>query len=160
MIEIVSEENLNEVLPLIRQYQEFYKVADISDSRNKEFFSQFGENNPSGCQFLYRQGNSVVGFATVYFTHSSTLPAKVAVLNDLFTIPEMRGNGIGRKLIEHCRNYAEENGAARLQWITASDNKQAQSLYESMGTNKSAWFLYTYPVQQIITPAIDPKRPF
>jgi hypothetical protein len=27
VIEVVSKENLNEVLPLIRQYQEFYKVA-------------------------------------------------------------------------------------------------------------------------------------
>jgi ribosomal protein S18 acetylase RimI-like enzyme len=144
LIEVVSKENLHEVLPLIRQYQTFYKVADISDSRNKEFFSQFGESNPSGCQFLYRQNDSVVGFATVYFSYSSTLAAKVAVLNDLFTVPEMRGRGIGRKLIEHCRNFAAEKDAARLQWLTAPDNKQAQSLYESIDTGKSTWLLYTY----------------
>jgi len=144
MIEIVSEKNLHEVLPLIRQYQEFYKVAEISDSRNQEFFSQFGENNPSGCQFLFRQNNSVVGFATVYFSYSSSLPAKVAILNDLFTVPEMRGKGVGRKLIEHCRNYAVGKDAARLQWLTAPDNKQAQSLYESLSTGKSTWLLYTY----------------
>jgi ribosomal protein S18 acetylase RimI-like enzyme len=144
VIEVVSEKNLHEVLPLIRQYQEFYKAADISDSRNKKFFSQFGENNPSGCQFLYRQNDSVVGFATVYFTYSSTMAAKVAVLNDLFTVPEMRSNGIGRELIEHCLNFATEKGATRLQWLTAPDNKQAQSLYESMETGKSTWLLYTY----------------
>jgi GNAT superfamily N-acetyltransferase len=144
LIEVVSKENLNEVLPLIRQYQEFYKAADISDSLNKEFFSQFGESNPSGCQFLYRHNNSVVGFATVYFSYSSTLPAKVAVLNDLFTVPEMRGRGIGRKLIEHCRKFAAEKDAARLQWLTAPGNKQAQSLYESIDTGKSTWLLYTY----------------
>ena len=144
MIEVVSKENLKEVLPLIRQYQGFYKVEDISDSRNEEFFSQFGEHNPSGCQFLFRQNGAVVGFATVYFTYSSTLPAKVAILNDLFTSPEMRGKGIGRKLIVHCRTYAAKNGAARLQWLTAPDNKQAQSLYDSLETGKSEWLLYTY----------------
>ena len=100
MIEVVSLNNIDEVLPLIRQYQEFYQVADSSDSRNKKFFSQFGERNPAGCQFLYRHKNSVAGFATLYFTHSSTQAAKVAVLNDLFTVPEMRGRGIGRKLID------------------------------------------------------------
>ena len=143
MIEFVSKENLNEILPLIRKYQEFYKVPDISDSRNNEFFSQFGENNPSGCQFLYRLNNCVAGFATMYFTYSSTLAAKVGVLNDLYTIPEMRGKGIGRKLIEYCSEYAEKNGAIRLQWITAPDNEQAQALYSSMETNKSSWLLYT-----------------
>ncbi|MGV7221598.1 MAG: GNAT family N-acetyltransferase [Nitrospinales bacterium] len=142
MIENVSEKNLDELLPLIRDYQEFYKVADISDSRNKSFFSQFGESNPLGCQFLFRQDNDVVGFATVYFTFSSTIAAKVGVLNDLYTIPTMRGKGIGRKLIEHCHEYAKKNGAVRLQWITAPDNEQAQSLYDSIETNKSPWLLY------------------
>jgi GNAT superfamily N-acetyltransferase len=144
MIEVVSNKNLDEILPLIRQYQDFYKVTDISDSRNKEFFSQFDGKNPLGCQFLYRQSNSAVGFATVYFTYSSTLPGKVAILNDLFTVPKMRGRGIGRKLIEHCCTYARENRAVRLQWLTAPENKQAQSLYESMDTKNSAWLLYTY----------------
>jgi GNAT superfamily N-acetyltransferase len=143
VIENVKDNNLDELLPLIRGYQEFYKVKDISDARNKNFFSQFGESNPSGCQFLFRQNNDVVGFATVYFTFSSTLAAKVGVLNDLYTIPAMRGKGIGRKLIEHCHEYAKKNGAVRLQWITAPDNQQAQTLYDSMETNNSSWLLYT-----------------
>lgn len=58
MIEAVTASTLSEVLPLVRAYQEFYKVADISDSRNAEFFSQFGEDNPFGCLFLYRESRS------------------------------------------------------------------------------------------------------
>ncbi len=146
MIETVSIENLSEVLPLIRKYQEFYKVVDISDSRNEEFFAQFGESSPSGCQFFYRKNNSVVGFATVYLTYTSTITSKVAVLNDLYTVPDSRGCGIGRKLVEHCREYAKERGAVRLQWVTAPDNKEAQSLYDSIDVVKSTWLLYTYKV--------------
>jgi len=144
VIETVSKENLNEVLPLIRQYQKFYKVSDISDENNSRFFSQFGESNPSGCQFLYRLNGSVVGFATVYFTFASTIAAKVATLNDLYTVPENRNSGIGRELVEYCRNFAAKNGAVRLQWITAPDNTQAQSLYESMETAKSTWLFYAH----------------
>ena len=146
MIETVSKDNLSEVLPLIRQYHEFYKVEDISDSRNEEFFMRFGESNPAGCQFLYRQDNTVAGFATVYFTYTSTITAKVAVMNDLFTLPEMRGCGIGRKLVEHCHLYAKKKDAVRLQWITAPDNKKAQSLYNSIDIDKHTWLLYTYKV--------------
>lgn len=144
MIEPVSENNLEEVLPLIEQYQAFYQVVTISTSKNRSFFSQFGESNPLGCQFIYRDSGRAVGFATVYFTFASTISAKVAVLNDLYTIPEFRGKGIGRQLIEHCRGYAELQGAARLQWVTAPDNKQAQELYDSMDTGKSMWCFYTY----------------
>ena len=145
MIEPVSNENINELLPLIRKYQEFYKVENISDSRNKEFFSRFGEDNPSGCQFLFRQENHVVGFATVYFTYTSTIAAKVAVMNDLFVVKEMRRKGVGRRLVEHCHEYARDRGAARLQWITAAENVNAQLLYNSINVDKSNWLLSKIP---------------
>ena len=144
MIEAVSNKNMDEVLPLIRAYLEFYKVADISDARNRQFFSQFGESSPAGCQFVFRESDCVVGFATIYFTYASSITAKVAVLNDLYTAPDYRGKGIGRQLIEHCRSYGVKNGASRLQWLTAPDNKPAQRLYDSMKTGKSAWLRYTY----------------
>jgi ribosomal protein S18 acetylase RimI-like enzyme len=144
VIEVVSKNNIDEALPLIRAYQEFYNVAEISDSKNKKFFSQFGESNPAGCQFVYRENGAVVGFATVYFTYTSTITAKVAVLNDLYTVSNLRGKGIGRKLVEHCRTYASSYGAARLQWVTAPGNKQAQKLYDSLGASKSTWCFYAY----------------
>ncbi|MGC1511263.1 GNAT family N-acetyltransferase [Ketobacter sp.] len=146
MIEVVSETNLTEVLPLIRAYQEFYKAADISDDRNAEFFAQFGDSSPIGCQFIYKEDGNVVGFATIYFSFSSTITAKVAVLNDLFTLPQRRGKGIGRQLIEHCRSYAAKHGASRLQWVTALGNEPAQKLYDSLNTGKSTWHFYTYKI--------------
>lgn len=144
MIEPISDINIEELLPLIRQYQEFYKVAEISDAKNRAFFSQFGESSPSGCLFLFRKHNEVVAFATVYFSFASTVAAKIAVLNDMYTLPQHRGKGIGRALIEHCRAFAGEHKALRLQWVTAPDNEQAQQLYDSMKTNKSTWHFYTY----------------
>lgn len=146
MIKAVSNQNLDTVLPLIRDYQAFYQVADICDKRNKTFFSQFGESSPLGCQFVFLENDQPLGFATVYFTFTSTLAAKVAVMNDLYTHPNHRGKGIGKALIEHCRAYALDNGAARLQWVTATDNTTAQRLYDSLDTRKSTWDFYTYPV--------------
>jgi len=145
-IETVNAKNIDEVLPLIRQYQEFYKVVDISDARNRTFFSRFGDNNPAGSQFLFRLDGKAVAFATVYFSFTSGIPAKVAVLNDLYTLPEARGQGIARRLIEHCRFFAKDNGAVRLQWLTAAENRDAQKLYDSLETSKSDWVFYTYPV--------------
>lgn len=144
MIEPVSKHNLIEALPLIKAYQEFYKIADISDSKNEQFFSQFGESSPTGCQFIYRDNGIVVGFATVYFSYASSITSKVAVLNDLYTAESSRGKGVGRKLIDHCREFAASKGAARLQWVTAPENTVAQGLYDSMNTSKSNWHFYTY----------------
>ena len=145
MIEPVSEHNLEDVLPLIRLYQEFYKITDIDDDKNRNFFSQFHEYGDKGCLFLYRNNEGkAVAFATVYFTYVSSIPAKVGVMNDLYTIQSHRGEGIGRKLINHCLQFAISKGAARLQWLTAKDNEQAQKLYDSLDTKKSSWNIYTY----------------
>ena len=145
MIESVSESNLEDVLPLIRMYQEFYKIEDTDDERNRAFFSQFHEDGDKGCLFLYRnEAGEAVAFATVYFTYISSISAKVGVMNDLYTIQSNRGKGIGRKLINHCLQFAISKGAARLQWLTAEGNIQAQKLYDSLDTKKSTWKVYTY----------------
>lgn len=144
MIEAVSENNLTELLPLIREYQEFYNAKDISDKENRLFFAQFNEENPRGCQFILREENNVIGFATVYFSFSTVLAKKVAVLNDLYVREAFREQGAGRKLIEHCRHFAEEKGAIRLQWLTSAQNESAQHLYDSLETRKSAWYFYSY----------------
>nr|WP_277608784.1 GNAT family N-acetyltransferase [Microbulbifer elongatus] len=131
-------------MPLIRAYQEFYKVQGVCDEKNFKFFSRFTGSSELGRQFLFREEEKVVSFATVYFTYTSTITSKIAILNDLYTSPGSRGNGIGRKLIEHCRDFAKENGAARLQWVTSPDNEVAQKLYDSIDTGKSTWHFYTY----------------
>jgi len=144
MIETVSAENLKDVLPLVRQYMDFYNIQHIDDAKNEGFFSQFGLNSEKGCQFLLRQDKQAVAFATIFFSYSTSITAKVAVLNDLYTLPNHRGQGIGKRLIQHCTDYAKEQGAERLQWVTSPDNKQAQALYNSLGAAKSEWFFYTY----------------
>ena len=145
MIEAVSERNLEDALPLIRLYQEFYNVTDIDDEKNRKFFSQFNESGDKGCLFIYRNNaGEAVAFATVYLTYVSSIPAKVGVMNDLYTVQSHRGKGIGRSLINHCLQFAISKGATRLQWLTAENNKQAQKLYDSLETKKSSWKFYIY----------------
>jgi GNAT superfamily N-acetyltransferase len=147
MIESLNAQNLEELLPVIQQYQSFYGVENLSDDTNRKFFSQFDEHSQEGCVFVYRAGGVVAGFATIYFSYASTLAAKVAILNDLFTLPDYRGNGIARKLIEHSRLHASEKGAVRLQWLTAPDNRQAQAVYDALQASSSTWRCYIYPTQ-------------
>ncbi|GBF40613.1 GNAT family N-acetyltransferase [Leptospira johnsonii] len=143
-IEAISNRNLDEVLPLIRKYQEFYKIESINDDKNRIFFSQFGEDSDLGCLFGYRKDGNLVGFATVYFSYASSIISKVAIMNDLFTLDEFRKRGIGESLIDHCAKYAKSQGAARLQWVTAPNNLTAQALYNKVGAKQGTWEFFTY----------------
>lgn len=152
VIETLNRQNLEELLPVIREYQSFYGVENLSDETNRSFFSQFTEDNPEGCVFIYRAGGEVAGFATIYFTYASTLASRIAIMNDLFTLPNFRGNGIARKLIEHCRLFAGQRNAVRLQWLTAPENRPAQAVYDTLQATSSTWRCYIYPT------AYKPRR--
>ncbi len=66
MIEEVTSKNIEEVLPLIKEYQLFYGVEQIDEKRNQTFFSQFTENHDNGILHLYRVAHKAIGFSTIY----------------------------------------------------------------------------------------------
>ena len=143
MIERVTIKNFDEVLPLIEAYQKFYKVTDINIEKNKEFFSQFLNDDNQGYLYLFRAEEEAVGFTTIYSGYSSTRAEKVAILNDLYISPAHRRKGYAKELITNAIKAAKERGFSRLQWLTTKSNEEAQNLYDSLGANKSEWYFYT-----------------
>ena len=142
MIEKVTSENLEEVLPLIKEYQVFYGVKNINKNKNKLFFSQFTKNDGNGILHLYRLNEEVIGFATIYKGFSSTRAEVVAVLNDLYIQPAYRKKGYATELVNNALDTAKGMGLSRLQWLTAEDNVKAQQLYDNIGAHKSSWLFY------------------
>ncbi len=96
-----------------------------------------------GIQFLARDdAGRPVGMATLYFTDSSVRACEQCVMNDLYVVPGVRGRGIGRALIEHCRAYARQRGYPAIVWTTAATNATAQRLYDGLSAERSEWVHY------------------
>ena len=145
-IETVTRATFEAVLPLIAEYQRFYR-AQPDAARNREHFSQFLEDHRRGILFIARDAKAkVLGFATLYFFLSSVQARTQCILNDLYTVPEVRGQGIGRALIEHCRRHARQLGFDQLTWQTERSNETAQRLYDRLGAERSEWLTYSLPV--------------
>jgi len=147
MIEQITEKNFEEVLPLIRAYQEFYCVEHISEDKNRHHFSRFLNDNSRGVLFLIRDSEKAVGFTTLYFGFSSTRAEEVGILNDLYILPEHRNKAYGKKLIQHAMAAVKLRGINRIQWLTAKNNSLAQKLYEGFDINKSEWYFYSKELQ-------------
>jgi GNAT superfamily N-acetyltransferase len=62
-------------------------------------------------------------------------------LDDLFTDASVRGRGVGRGLILRLTEIARERGAAKVRWVTASDNHTAQRLYDDVAA-RTDWLTY------------------
>jgi GNAT superfamily N-acetyltransferase len=139
----VREEDLADLLPLLRGYCDFYGVAPSDEALLALCRALLADPLREGVQLLARDpGGRPVGFATVFWSWSTLQAARLAVMNDLFVAPGARGAGVGEALIEACRAQAREHGAAWLGWQTAKDNATAQRLYERVGATRSEWLDY------------------
>jgi len=135
-IEPIAVEQMDDLLPLIAAYQRFYEVEEIGDERNRAFFSRFLAPSKDGLLLGAWRDGELLGYACLYWTFTSLVPAEIVLMNDLYVRPETRGEGIGRALIEASTAIARDRGAHHLQWVTAPDNETAQRLYDSTGAHR------------------------
>jgi GNAT superfamily N-acetyltransferase len=148
VIAIATEEDLPELLPLMRGYCDFYKASPSDDALLAMSRQLIANPEYDGVQLLGRHEASgkAIGFATIFWTWSTLSAARVGVMNDLFVDPDARGSGIAAELIEACREQCRRRGAVSLGWQTAKDNARAQALYERIGGKRSEWVDYSLPV--------------
>lgn len=74
----------------------------------------------------------LVGLAHYLFHRSMTKIEPVCYLSDLFTLPSLRGKGIGRALIAAVCTEARAAGAPRVYWQTHESNAAGRQLYDKV----------------------------
>jgi GNAT superfamily N-acetyltransferase len=75
----------------------------------------------------------IVGFALCYLTYSTFKTAPCLHLEDLFVVPEARGEGHGLALLRFVAAETVRRGCARLQWNVLDWNEPAIRFYEQQG---------------------------
>jgi ribosomal protein S18 acetylase RimI-like enzyme len=146
-IETVGEADLAELLPMMRAYCDFYEVAPGDADLEALAWALIADPQREGMQLIARgEDGEPLGFATVFWSWQTLSAARAGVMNDLYVVPEARGQGVGRALIEECRRRAGDRGAAELVWETALDNETAQRLYRSLDARESRWLSYALEV--------------
>ena len=86
---------------------------------------------PRSKYFLAELNNKVVGGGGIYPTDG--LPPDTCELVKMYLLPEARGFGLGRTLIEKCIEAAAENGFKKIYLETMPELKQALNVYEKFG---------------------------
>jgi GNAT superfamily N-acetyltransferase len=76
--------------------------------------------------------NTAVGIAHLVFHASTWSPTSYCYLEDIFVHPALRGQGIGRLLMNAVYAEADRRGATRTYWMTGDHNIEAQALYNAV----------------------------
>lgn len=128
----VREADRNAWLSLWRAYQNFYRV-DISAEVTAMTWSRLLDPTGAVNGVLAWQGDRAIGLVH-FIPHPSTWFAEdVCYLQDLYVDADVRGGGVGRKLIEKVYEEAQHRGWRRVHWLTRETNTDAMQLYDRIG---------------------------
>ncbi|MBX6331488.1 MAG: GNAT family N-acetyltransferase [Gemmatimonadaceae bacterium] len=83
----------------------------------------------------------LLGLVHYLFHRNTTQIPPVCYLQDLFTIEEARGRGVGRALIEAVYERARSAGVQRVYWQTHETNTHAMLLYDKIA-ERSGFVVY------------------
>ena len=146
-LRLTEPSDFDQWLPLWEGYQRFYHV-EISERVTQTTWQRFHDDSePMHCAVVERtaQGQAepakLVGMVHYIFHRSCWTAGDYCYLQDLFTDVDLRGQGIGRMLIEHVYAQAAKQGAARVWWLTHESNQQAMYLYDRIA-DRSGFIQY------------------
>ncbi len=134
-IRTAVKEDCARMMELIKELAEYEKAPDaVTVSLDHFIESGFGENpvwwayvaespSPSG------QGNEIHAFA-LYYIRYSTWTGQRIYLEDLIVTEKMRGNGIGKILLDKLIEVANEKKYNGIMWQVLDWNEPAINFYK------------------------------
>jgi GNAT superfamily N-acetyltransferase len=123
------------VFQFIRDIAEYEKLShEVVGSEELLAASLFptGHAPAVHCQLAFWDDRPA-GFALYFFNFSTFLTRPGLYLEDLFVKPELRGRGIGKKLLLQLAKLANERGCGRMEWTVLDWNTPAIEFYRSLG---------------------------
>ena len=116
------------------QYLDFYQSSVPQTVYDTTFQRLIDVNNSMQNALVADHAGVLVGLVHfIYHPHNWRIE-NVCYLQDLFTSPQTRGQGIGRALIQSVYDVADKNGTPSVYWLTQDFNTTARLLYDRIAT--------------------------
>jgi GNAT superfamily N-acetyltransferase len=130
------------ILRLIRGLAEYERLAHQVEATPERIRRHGFGRRPYFETLICRREGRAVGFALYVFTYSTFLARPCLYLEDLFVLPEERGNGAGRALLGALARIAVRHGCGRMEWTVLDWNRPAIGFYRRLGAGlHKEWIL-------------------
>ncbi|MCV3271018.1 GNAT family N-acetyltransferase [Roseobacter sinensis] len=114
-------------------YLAFYETSRPADLYDLYFERLLGDDPQDYACIVAEAGGRLVGLTHYLFHRHGWSEENVCYLQDLYAVPEVRGQGVGRALIEAVYAAADAAGAPGVYWLTQDFNTTARQLYDRIG---------------------------
>ncbi len=114
-------------------YLAFYETTRPDEIYTAYFKRLLGDDPRDYSGLIAELDGTPVGLTHYLFHRHGWRLEDVCYLQDLYADPEVRGQGIGRALIEAVYAAADKNGTPEVYWLTQDFNAEARHLYDRVG---------------------------
>ena len=109
---------------------------DVSPVMPKVFFEEILKDLDKDI-LVAMDGEAIVGFALLRVNQAppfeSVQSRTYTYIDDFGVLESFQGNGVGRKLLEACKEWAKEKNSEHLELTVWDFNERARSFYEALG---------------------------
>ena len=114
-------------------YLEYYETSVTPEVYETSFTRLLG-NDPNEFHGLIAElDGKAVGLVHYLFHRHMWKTENTVYLQDLYTSPDARGQGVGKLLIEAVYQAADDAGCPSVYWLTQDFNQTARRLYDHVG---------------------------
>jgi len=114
----------------IAKYEKLSREVIVTEEILRE--SIFGKKPSAEVIFGYLE-NEPVAYAVYFYNFSTFIGKKGLYLEDLFVMPELRGKGVGKKMLLYLIQKASDENCGRMEWSVLDWNESAINFYKSLG---------------------------
>lgn len=137
-----EEKDVGTILVFIRELAEYEHLAGEVVATEALLREWIFEKGRAEVVFAMAEGREV-GFALFFHNFSTFLGRSGLYLEDLFVLPQYRGRGYGRAILEHLAFLAAKRGCGRLEWWCLDWNQPSIDFYLSLGAEPMKdWTVY------------------
>ena len=125
----LSKADYDSWLSLWQSYFTFYKTR-LPASTTESTWLNFLDNNAPIYGFGAWQDDTLLGITHVVLHPNTWNTTECCYLEDLYVSEAVRGQGLGRALIEQVYEFANKKNCNRVYWTTQEGNTTARKLYD------------------------------
>lgn len=127
---------------LFSAYADFYRTPITGERMDAVWGWIVDPKAQFWCALAFVDGRAV-GLVQYQAMFRSLAGGETCYLSDLYVDPEVRGNYIGLRLVQHVRDFAARSGYADVRLLTHETNATARRLYDGLAP-PSGFILYRF----------------
>ncbi|MFA4923616.1 MAG: GNAT family N-acetyltransferase [Ignavibacteriaceae bacterium] len=133
IIKRATEKDVPIILSFIKKIAEYEKLSNEVIATEEILRESLFGKKPSAEVVIGYLESKPAAYAVYFYNFSTFIGKKGLYLEDLFVLPELRGKGIGKKMLLYLIQKTSDEHCGRMEWSVLDWNEPAINFYKSLG---------------------------